>query len=252
MLCIMGLFQEIINVDATPGGILGAVLLHFAIWLVLHNYESGLMHVIKNALQGPVYKNEILENFKDDPTVKLLGMHDEPQMVYVWSIACCMNHGWGVLLMLIGWYRGQSWVWRHGMLTEVAGLDALDCLIRLPWCFLFPPGPMPMAACVKHSSPWLCLSCFYHSVGMSVGMCGPFFVLVPGLIANRFPPSAYVMHCADRCIQCFVFVYQRDIWYYPTVYGLVTFAIGQDIPFWQSPVLSMQFVPCRCSILRSP
>lgn len=248
----MGLLQEAINVDGTPGGLAGAFMIHFGIWLVLHSYENGFMSFVANGLRKTkVYKNEIFANFKDDPVIDLLGMKDEPALCYVWNVGCCMHHGFGGLLMLIGWYTAQPWIWRHGMLTEVAGMDALDIFVRLPWCFFFPPGPLPLSNCVKGMTPWLYLSVFHHTVGISVGMIvilyfshlpefqwfgavllgGPFFVLGPGLYLNLFGPDVYAAHVVDKFIQWAMFVSQRALWYFPATYELVKFGIAQDIPF---------------------
>merc|ERR1711957_1060553 len=117
-------------------------------------------------------------------------------------------------------------------------MDALDIFVRLPWCFFFPPGPLPLSNCVKGMTPWLYLSVFHHTVGISVGMIvilyfshlpefqwfgavllgGPFFVLGPGLYFNLFGPDVYAAHVVDKFIQWAMFVSQRALWYFPATY----------------------------------
>uniref|UniRef100_A0A7S0L3P9 TLC domain-containing protein n=1 Tax=Coccolithus braarudii TaxID=221442 RepID=A0A7S0L3P9_9EUKA len=251
---LTSLVREIVFLEPTLVSLLGAIALHAAIWLVIHNYEWGGMKYIKNAVQTYLPYKTIQSNYEGDPAVELLGMEKEPGLVYVWNLGILLHHTIGGAFCFAGWYYGLPWLFRHGILTEVAGLDMLDLFYRIPQCFLAPPGPFPTAAMIKDGgtfSPYMCLQVFHHSVGMSVGLVsvlyfahlpehqwfgfvllgGPFAAIAPGLLANLVPPEYYKVHALDKFIQWAVFgVHQRAYYFFPATIALVKSVIAQPVP----------------------
>ena len=77
--------------------------------------------------------------------------------VWIWAVGAMVHHAFGGGLMFAGWLLGNETLWKHGMLTEVGGMDAGDLLFRLPWCLIKPPGPYPMSNLVASKAPYLYL-----------------------------------------------------------------------------------------------
>merc|ERR1712187_114071 len=113
------------------------------------------------------YHDHIKVNHVGEKGVEICGMQDDPAGLWVSNAFTFLHHGVGGLLMLIGILTDQQWIWRHGLMTQLWGMDIAD-FVRVAWSLLLPPGPFPMCNCLKqpafvafvffHQMAWLLLS----------------------------------------------------------------------------------------------
>ena len=73
--------------------------------------------------------------------------------------------------MLLGMFTGQPWIWRHGLLTEIGGLDLADTL-RIIHSTLFPPGVFPicLTSGKKERAIWVILCVLHHGASTLAGL----------------------------------------------------------------------------------
>ncbi|CAE8621537.1 unnamed protein product [Polarella glacialis] len=163
----MGLLSDIVFCEPTVGGQIGAAIVQLLLWSFITNYDYGVMaHVHKYVKRQPWYPT-VQENMKDDDAQVIWDFPD-PGFNYVTFFQTIMHHGGGGVLMSLGMLLGQPWLWRHGMLVEVGGMDLLDAF-RIANVKFFPPGTFPTNVFLK-SKLFGPLMAFHHSVGLCVGI----------------------------------------------------------------------------------
>lgn len=163
----MGLVADIAFSEPTFFGQCGAALFHMLLWIFLGDYDWGLMGIIERWFKSQPWWSTVQKNYKDDASQKVYN-YDDPGDNLTSLVKTAFHHGWGGMLMLVGMVTGQPWLWRHGMLTEVGGLDVLEFVMILQ-CKLFPPGKRPFRDNLK-SPTYMGLVIFHHSVGLCVGI----------------------------------------------------------------------------------
>lgn len=252
MIEMSSIAAQVIFAEPTLIGFSGAALLHMLLWYYLHSWEFGFISILRNRImKWKAYKREIYRNFVNDPAVEILGFNTDPSGIYVWNLSTAFHHGWGGALMFAGWYLELPWLWRHGMLTEVAGYDILDYM-RMIWTVAMPPGPLPMSTIISSGSPYAILQIFHHSVGICAGSAtilyfsedpsfqwfgtvmlgGPFFVIGPGLLFNLYPPENKLPHVIDKGLQFAFWCHQRLYFFFTTAWVLLPLACAdKDLPF---------------------
>jgi hypothetical protein len=107
------------------------------------------------------YLAEIEKNFEEE--AKAYGI---PPVEY-WAILvrAGVHHGTGGLFMALGMYLGQPWIWRHGIMTEVGGMDILDFSQMISTKLGYPVEPWA----TKYGTPaWILLGC-HHMCGILTG-----------------------------------------------------------------------------------
>jgi hypothetical protein len=163
----MEFLQEVAFCEPTLRGQVGAALLQCLFWGYITNYKVGVMGKVQAFVERQPWYRHVQANYKDDDGQKIYEFED-PGFNYVSFAQTVLHHGIGGLLMFIGMVTGQAWIWRHGMLVEVGGMDLLD-FIRMTSCKLFPPGTWPTSHYMK-SDMYPMLIAFHHSVGLCVGV----------------------------------------------------------------------------------
>jgi len=154
--------------------------------------------------------------------------------------------------MLAGMYFDSPALWRHGLLTELGGLDLADA-IRVLWCKWVPPGPFPMNKVVNgpNGAGYIGFMSFHHSVSLLAGIpvCfyfsrdarfqwmgalmagGPLISIPVDLFMKCKPPSQRPLHILSDFYMNSMFFYQRLILYFPLAYSLlVTVYDAAEVP----------------------
>lgn len=163
----MGLVSEVLFSEPTFTGQLGGVILHILLWWFFTNMDWGLMGMVERWAKAQPWYPVVQKNYKDDPAQDIY-KYDDPGDNWVAFLKTGFHHLWGGALMVVGMMTGQTWLWRHGMLTEVGGMDLLEFLLVLH-CKLMPPGTRPTNHNLK-SETYVGLIVFHHSVGICVGL----------------------------------------------------------------------------------
>lgn len=163
----MSIISEILFSDPTFVGQFGGALLHAVLWVVISDLDLGLMGIVERWVKSRHWYSSVQKNYKDDPAQEIY-KYDDPGDNFISFLKTALHHGWGGTLMLLGMVTGQTWLWRHGMLTEVGGLDIMDFLMIFH-CKLWPPGRRPYYENLK-GDMYLRLAVFHHSVGLCVGI----------------------------------------------------------------------------------
>lgn len=254
MALISDVLLQILYVEPTVVGVVGAIVLHMLLWKKLSSWEHGLIFALKRRLETTsLFLEGITPNYEGDPLVEMFGFSEQPGLMFVWSVGTALHHGVGGGLMVLGWLLESPVLWKHGMLTEVGGLDVLDLFYNLPACLLSSQGPFPMSALVKTRAPYLYLQVFHHTVGLSCGLAvtvyfahlpefqwfgalilgGPVFVMVPQLLISCLPPTYYKLHGLEKCYSLAAFCYQRIVRYFPIAYSLCrSVHLSDTCPQW--------------------
>lgn len=163
-----GLARDIILSEPTLKAQVGGALLHMAFWAYFSNMDSGgAMGRIERWIKRQAWYPVVQKNYKDDPVQEMCPLSD-PGDNFVGLVKTALHHSWGGLLMLFGMISQKPWLWRHGMLTEVGGLDLLE-LLQVTYCKLRPPGCRPVCDFLK-SNAYIPFVSFHHSVGLAVGL----------------------------------------------------------------------------------
>lgn len=246
----MDLVKEAVFAEPTVCGQIGAALLQFAIWAFITNYDYGIMAHVQKWIKSRSWYPNVQDNYKDDDAQEIYNFPD-PGFNYVQFCQTVIHHGGGGILMGLGMLTGQSWLWRHGMLVEVGGMDLLD-FQRIMWCKVFPPGSYPTSDMVK-SDVFVPLMFFHHSVGLCVGIPVNLFfsevfkfqlfgLIILGAPALSLIPSLYVKTLPAKENKGLLLANQ--------VYILLSFCLAQRVLFyfpaaiqcfmymWHSPVFS--------------
>jgi hypothetical protein len=258
----MDMLREALFCEPTVRGQIGAAVVQFLFWRHVTNYQTGLFGKLKAAVERQPWYRHVQDNYKEDDYQKMYKFED-PGFNYLEFLKTVLHHSVGGLLMLTGMMTGQAWIWRHGMLVQVGGMDLLD-FYRMASCKLFPPGTFPTNHYMK-SDKYRIFITFHHSVGLCVGVpVNLFFSEVHmfqlfGLVALGAPalsliPSIYVktLDLKGRkmlvlCNKIYVFVtfgiIQRTLFYIPVAIKCLAFA-------YRSPMFSWAFgVPFLWALL---
>eukprot|EP00931_Biecheleriopsis_adriatica_P078101 TRINITY_DN51568_c0_g1_i1.p1 TRINITY_DN51568_c0_g1~~TRINITY_DN51568_c0_g1_i1.p1 ORF type:complete len:339 (-),score=42.85 TRINITY_DN51568_c0_g1_i1:151-1167(-) len=163
----MDVLSEIVFCEPTVTGQIGAALLHLLLWSFITNYDYGVMAHVNRWVRKQSWYPTVQENYKEDDAQKVYGFPD-PGFNYICFCATVLHHGTGGVLMGSGMLLGKPWLWRHGMLVEVGGMDLLDA-VRIAHVKLLPPGTFPTSLFMQ-SKLFAPLMFFHHSVGLCVGI----------------------------------------------------------------------------------
>jgi len=163
----MGVVSEALFSEPTCAGQFGGVLLHALLWWFFTNLEWGLMGMVERWVKAQPWYPVVQKNYKDSSEQEIY-RYDDPGDNFIAFLKTGFHHLWGGSLMVAGMMTGQTWLWRHGMLTEVGGNDVLEFLLIL-YCKLLPPGTRPTSHNLK-SDTYVGLTVFHHSVGICVGI----------------------------------------------------------------------------------
>lgn len=250
----MDFFSRAFYVEPSLVGYIGAGLMHSALWMAIGSHEWGAIKHFKNWMLSRyayVYKGAITENLQDDEKfVEMYGMKEDPGALWLGNVFTLLHHGVGGLFMLVGVVMGKPWIWRHGLLTEIFGMDILD-FVRVIWCKLFPPGPFPM--CNSHSNPQLLgFLFFHHSVSLMAGLPGSIYladnsqfqwlgVLLAGGPVAFLPVDIFVkcapktyrkLHMASGLLLSCMFAFQRIVLFLPMAWNVTQAVHAATMPFW--------------------
>ncbi|CAE8652381.1 unnamed protein product [Polarella glacialis] len=243
----MGLLSDIVFCEPTVGGQIGAAIVQLLLWSFLTNYDYGVMaHVQKYVKRQPWYPI-VQENMKDDDA-QLIWNFPDPGFSYVQFFHTIMHHGGGGVLMSLGMLLGKPWLWRHGMLVEVAGLDLLDAALMAD-VKLRPPGTFPTNHCLK-SKMFGPLMVFHHSVGLCVGIpVNMYFSEVYefqlfGLMTLGFPAICFLPGLIIKTLD--KEKYAR-LWFAEQMWVFLTFSLGSRTIFYFPAAWS-----CFLHVWRSP
>eukprot|EP00931_Biecheleriopsis_adriatica_P060037 TRINITY_DN3602_c0_g2_i1.p1 TRINITY_DN3602_c0_g2~~TRINITY_DN3602_c0_g2_i1.p1 ORF type:complete len:359 (-),score=57.07 TRINITY_DN3602_c0_g2_i1:183-1208(-) len=235
----MEILEAIALAEPTFLGQVGAGVVHMMIWSWIGSWEFGLMKVVCSTMERlERLWNEVLpKNYEGDGALQIYGCEDNPGILFVWNFFTMIHHGVAGGLMLAGYMTGWASLWRHGMLTQLAGTDILD-VFKMLHCKVQPPGPYPMRDAMK-TKAYPPLTCFHHSVSILVGLPvnlyfshlpqfqwfgaviagGPLLSLVPDLLSRlvaSFPAQTAIE------VWCFlVWTYQRLIFFFSQTYALL-------------------------------
>lgn len=249
---VMDLLSESIFCATTVKGQLGATLIQFSIWALITNYSYGVMAYFERyAMRQPWYRN-CQVNYKDDDAQEIYQFPD-PGFNYVTFFQTVIHHGGGGLLMLTGMLTGQAWIWRHGMLVEVGGMDLLD-FYKIAHAKLFPPGTRPTSLMMK-SAMFIPLSVFHHMVGICVGipvnlyfsevfkfqlfglmiLGAPAISLLPGLFIKTKDVTEHPRLLIANQLWLFTTfaVVQRTLYYFPAAWDCFAHVMNSEVYCWQ-------------------
>jgi len=255
----MTVLEQALFAEPTFIGILGATLMHAVLWLgFFGNYEWGLMKWFRNFMRSTKTYNKggtVFRNFENDPQVEMYGdvAAKEPGIILVVNMMTQLHHGTGGTLMLLGIATGKPWIWRHGLLTEIGGLDLADTL-RMIHSTLFPPGVFPI--CLSYGKKdirnlWVMILVCHHLASTLAGLpiClyfsdrpefqwfgfvllgFPAFCLVDYFPASFFDREKHLrLHIMTKLFSTCAFIGSRTLYFFPASYALIKFLLAEDIP----------------------
>jgi hypothetical protein len=221
--------------------------------MFISSWEWGVMKHLWDFVQTrypQLYRETLALNFKDDPGIEILGLSD-PAVLWIANWHTALHHGTAGALMLAGMYMESPALWRHGLLTQLSGMDVADFL-RMLWAKLFPPGPFPIGEAIKQKG-YVAFMLFHHSVSLLAGLpvCfyfahdarfqwmgalmagGPLLSVVWDLPARCMPHSYRSFHILSQLYCTGVFLHQRVVLYFPLAYSLLSIAYeAADVPTW--------------------
>jgi len=249
----MDLLRETVFCEPTVRGQIGAAVVQLLLWGCITNYQTGLFGKLKAFVESQPWYRHVQDNYKDDEGQKMCNFED-PGFNYLEFLKTVLHHGVGGLLMLIGMMTGQAWIWRHGMLVQVGGMDLLD-LYRMASCKLFPPGTFPTNQYMK-SDMYPILITFHHSVGLCVGIPvnlffsevyvfqlfglvavgAPALSLIPSIYVKTLDAKEHKMLVVGNQIYFFVTfcLIQRTLFYVPAAMKCLAFAYHSQLLSWVS------------------
>lgn len=239
--------------EPTFSGQVGAGLVHMAMWAWLGDWDIGLMKHIREYVRSKfvhLYTKVLPENYEGDPFLDLFGCQDEPGVLYVWNILTLLHHGSAGALMFAGYLSGHPWIWRHGMLVQLAGMDILD-FAKMVACKVRPPGPFPISKGM-HSSMYAGFLIFHHSVSLTVGIPvslyfahlpafqwfgvmmtgGPMLMVLPDLLVKTVDAKHTRTHIVQGFWASSIFTYQRLVFCLPATYNLLRSVFQAQLPWY--------------------
>lgn len=246
----MGLITDALYAEPTWSGYIGSGLLHMALWMALGSWEWGAVRHFQALLRRrqPDLFKVVSANHAEDPGVAICG-YDEPASLWIANIFCFCHHGTGGLLMLVGVLTQQPWVWRHGLFTQLWGMDIAD-FVRIAWCKMFPPGPFPMRNGVKKPEMiGFCL--FHHTVSLLGGLPGSVYMIdckeflwmgaflagAPTLLvgfdlsSRCVPPAFRRFHMFAGFMMFCIFAHQRIYLFFPMAWELSLVVYSSSMPW---------------------
>lgn len=155
-------FLEVVFCEITPWGVCGNIFLQYLLWEWLTCWStkprgSWLKRMYWRLIDSDPKRRKLVdENYVGEPFVEMLDIEHQPSLNWIIDFATCLHHGLGGGVMLLGWWYDMPWLWRHGILTEVGGLDLKD-LVKVTnayWYYYVSPGlrtnpPWPLDLYVK-------------------------------------------------------------------------------------------------------
>eukprot|EP00440_Ansanella_granifera_P034643 gb/GFBE01037583.1/.p1 GENE.gb/GFBE01037583.1/~~gb/GFBE01037583.1/.p1 ORF type:complete len:373 (+),score=66.51 gb/GFBE01037583.1/:1-1119(+) len=232
----MDFFWESVLCAPTVRGQVGACLLHASLWAFITDYQRGIMAFVERCIKRQPWYPTVQENYKDDPA-QVVYKFPDPGFNFISFSCTVLHHGIGGLLMLAGMVTGQAWLWRHGMLTEVGGMDVLEA-VKISHCKWLPPGTHPTSLFMT-SPIFVPLMAFHHSVGMCVGIPVNLFfseifefqlfgLVILGLPALSLIPTLFVkpldgekwpkLNMANQWWILITFTFGRIVYYFPAAW----------------------------------
>eukprot|EP00927_Polykrikos_kofoidii_P056658 TRINITY_DN50743_c0_g1_i1.p1 TRINITY_DN50743_c0_g1~~TRINITY_DN50743_c0_g1_i1.p1 ORF type:complete len:354 (+),score=24.51 TRINITY_DN50743_c0_g1_i1:94-1155(+) len=256
-------FLEALFAEPSLAGIVGAGLAHGFLWGgYIGNWESGFMCSLRNAVRKwmpRTYYGAIADSYEGDPAVAIgYGEIGENEKGHVWlaNVLTLLNHGAAGVLVLGGYLNQRPWLWRHGMLTQMAGMCIAD-LVKMLRCKVCPPGCFPHCNYVTNAvAPILSI---HHSVSICAGLpCivyfadredfqwfgamlsgGPLFTILPDLLSRMVGSEYRMTHAGSELVGCMILTYQRGIYFFPAVFSLIRQVVAhKDLPRWVKGLFS--------------
>lgn len=248
----MGVVSEILFCEPTAIGQTGAVLLQLLVWGFIFDYDRGVMAYVNSWVKRQSWYPAVQENYKDDDAQKIYGFPD-PGFNQVTFTATVIHHGTGGLLMSLGMLLNQPWLWRHGMLVEVGGMDVLDA-VKIAHVKLLPPGTFPTSLFMK-AKLFVPMMFFHHSVGLCVGipvnlyfsevrafqmfglmtLGAPAICLAPSLIIKALDGKTYPRLIFTNKIYLFLTfgLGSRTIYHFPAAYHCFMHVVQSPVGSWK-------------------
>jgi len=235
-------YQDIALAEPTIVGTVGAGVCHLLLWLCVTSWEFGLAKHIDLWLSrhfAKRYSDVIRKNFEAKDDLEIWGMADVPERIWVAYICTFLHHGTAGLLMYTGMVTETTWIWRHGLLTQLFGSDLLD-FARIAWCLLLPPGPWPTCNGIK-TRKYMTVIGLHHSTSLLAGLPVSIYfadqpefqfmgILLAGypmcliffdLVSKVMHPDYQIVHAAGDVIMSSGFSYQRIVMYFPIAASLL-------------------------------
>jgi hypothetical protein len=254
----MYFFNEMIFAEPTVFGYIGAGIFHLTLWMYFGSWECGVMKYLQDYIKrrAPMlYHETVVMNHKDEPVVEMLGLQDDPAVLWISNFYTFAHHGTAGLLMLLGIITGRPWIWRHGLLTQLWGCDIAD-FIRIALCMLLPPGPFPMRNTFR-VPVMIAFLTFHHTTSLLAGIPGSVYLqdsmhfqwmgcFLAGapiafvgwdLFARCVPYRFRRFHMASGVYVACMFVVQRVIVFLPMAWALSGIVINATMPLWAKTCL---------------
>ena len=150
---------NIVYADADLPSLFGVAILHYVIWYFLSPFVVNTAKAWVEPKKQ--YVEQINKNFVEES--KAYGI--TPPEYWAIAVRAFCHHGTGGVLMLLGMYLDQPFLWRHGLMTEVGGMDMLDISQMIVTKLGFPIEPWA----TKYGTPaWILLGC-HHTCGLLTG-----------------------------------------------------------------------------------
>lgn len=202
-----------------------------------------------------LYHETVAMNQKDEPVVEMLGLQDDPAVLWISNFHTVAHHGTAGLLMLLGIITDRPWIWRHGLLTQLWGMDIAD-FVRVAWCMLLPPGPFPMRNTFR-VPVMIAFWMFHHTTSLLAGIPGsiylqgslhfqwmgcflagaPLAVVAWDLFARCVPYRFSRFHMASGVYMAGMFAFQRICVFLPLAWTLSGIVIDATMPLWAKACL---------------
>jgi len=252
------LISEILYVETTFVGIVGAFLCHAIVWFFVFEFDQtyGVAAKIRDFLRTTKrYNTTILENMKlDKDMIKIHNLEDEPSILFVLNIMTCLHHSTGGALILAGILTNRPFLVRHGLMTEAGGKDLLYIfkLVAVKFC---KPGPWPER---NHNSFMTVMISLHHSVALTavvpitfyfseepkfqqlalVLLGGPCTFILPNLLVDAYYGSEYkFIHAFSKVFTGVSFALQRIVYFFPATYSILKDVSSSEIPSWSKYAL---------------
>lgn len=273
----MDYLHQAIFAEPTVAGYLGAGLFHLPLWMALGSWEWGGVKYFRDWIRRrapKLYHDNIKVNHVGEKGVEICGMQDDPAGLWISNAFTFLHHGVGGLLMLIGILTDQQWVWRHGLMTQLWGMDIAD-YARVAWCLLFPPGPFPFSNSVRNPI-LIAFVIFHHTTSLIAGVPGSIYLddsiefrwmgcfLAGGpllfvgwdLLARCVAPTFRRFHMMSGLFCLCMFFYQRIVMFFPMAWTLWGIVQASRMPGWAKGCLylggfniSCFNLLCQCMIV---
>jgi len=246
--------EDVLLAGPSIAGLVGACAVHLCLWMVISNWEWGLMKHYWDFIKSrypKLYHETIGPNHSGDVGLEVFGLSLDPAVLWIYNCLTALHHGTAGTLMLAGMYFESPALWRHGLLTQLAGMDVAD-FIKILWCRLAPPGPFPTSAALGKNSngSYVAFISFHHSVSLLAGLpvCfyfshdprfqwmgalmagGPMCFVAWDVFARCVAPQKRIFHLLSECYINSAFFYQRVILFFPLALSLLQIVYEAEVP----------------------